>query len=305
MYGGVREGGNNWADLVNNNVGGSQNSSHTPRPARVSGVPGVGGPRSMMAAQQGVNMGEPQGGAPSPQLSAALPVPTEGLMGDGQIDIDGRFGSGDIMGGSGRQGVGGASGRTTSPMPQASVLLRQQNGRGLSPSPMRNINGLEASWLQQRSGSPMQQHPVGAAGAVAPQSIGATRTMSGQPVGSLDAAAGGQFWQSPRTASPSASMFRQPGPEVYSRGRSNQRALSPSQPGLSGYGGANPNAGGLMRTMSPSAGTLLPQGGRAGIAWSPVPPSPPAPKRSISPQPTNIVTSGNPQSLRWDPQRFR
>jgi len=166
---------------------------------------------------------------------------------------------------------------------------------------MRNLGALDANWMQQRSGSPM--HQQGSSGAALPGNAPvATRGISGQTTASLDAAPGGaqgHFWQSPRTASPSAGVFRQP--EVYPRGRSHTRALSPSQPGPTVYG-ANPV--GLTRTMSPNGG--MP--GRPGIAWSPVPPSPPAPKRSLSPQPSSMFVTGHNNSvssLRWEPQRLR
>lgn len=294
VYGGTRESGN-WADLVNQSAGGSQNSSHTPRPGRASGVAGPGG-RSLMAAPQGMASQDGMEYAQQPQQQLSASLPPEGLMGDGQADGEQRYGTGDVMGGSGRHATAGGN-RTSSPMPQASVLLRPQNVRGLSPSPMRSLAVEVQGGAFQRSGSPMQQHSSTAA-----PGTGATRGISGQTA-SLDGVAQGapggpQFWQSPRPASPSASVFRQAVPqEAYSRGRSNTRALSPSaQPGVSPYAG--------MRTMSPSG--ALPA--RAGIAWSPVPPSPPAPKRSISPQPTSILVAGNNNSvssLRWEPSRLR
>lgn len=304
---GTRDSGAMWADVINQSAqmpaGGAQNS-HTPRPARASGIATVGVTRSLMApGPQGVATADGVEYGVSPQLSAALPgpqqqlsasVPLEGIMADG--DVDPRFSTGDIVGGSGRQGAGG---RTSSPMPQASVILRpQQNARGVSPSPMRNLGGIDPS---KRSGSPMQPHGPGA-----------TRGISGQQVGSIDAGAGGlggsQFWPTPRAGSPGNGLLRGQASEVFSRGRSHQRTLSPTQPGLSAYGGANQPPGGLMRTMSPSGGALP---GRSGIAWCPVPPSPPAPTRSISPQPSGIVVgqghNNSVSSLRWEPmaQRLR
>lgn len=223
----------------------------------------------------------------SSQLSTA---PPEGQTADGQAQADGdkRF-SGEILGGSGMHATAGTGGvRSNSPLPASVITM----SRGMSPSPMRNLQGSQPNL--QRSGSPMQQHG---------SSI-AARNVSGQPT-SIDAA-GPQaspsgFWQSPRTASQSAGLFRQGGtPEAYSRGRAHSRSLSPSQAGLSPYG-ASP--GGLMRGLSPTGG--IP--GRQGIAWSPVPPSPPAPTRSISPQPSSILVAGHNNSvssLRW-PDRPR
>jgi len=300
VYGGPREGNSSpWNEFVSSQnaqiSGGGSQTSHTPRPARASGA--SGGARSLMIAQVpggSAADGAEYGATPQQQLSAAL---TEGGMGDGQASVD-MPNLLDIMGGSGRHASAAGLGRTSSPMPQASLLMRSQNGRGLSPSPMRNLAGLDASWMQQpRSGSPMQQHGG---------PPGAMRGMNGSNAGSIDAAPGGggpgQFWSSPRTASPSGGLFRQP--EAFSRGRAAQRTLSPSGSGLSPFGAANPAVGGLMRTLSPSG--VLP--GRAGIAWSPVPSSPPAPTRAISPQPSSIVVSGHnngANSLRWDPGRAR
>lgn len=300
VYGGTadRQGASALESIMQNlqMVGGSQNS-HTPRPSRTSAVP----PGRMGGSAAADSMDY---GGHSPQLSAA---PSEqqqliqGLRSDEDMNGNLRYGAAEMMGGSGRlaSSIGGGppGARTSSPMPQASVVLRPHNVRGLSPSPMRSMAGLDASWIQQRSASPMQQH--GGSGAAAPGGAagpGATRGISGQTAASVDAVPGGagHYWTSPRTASPSASVFRQP--EVYPRGRSHTRAMSPSQPGGAGAY-ASSNAVGLTRTMSPSGG--LP--GRAGIAWSPVPPSPPAPKRSISPQPSSVVVGHNNSvsSLRW------
>lgn len=304
VYGGTRESGMNQNSQM---AGGAPQNSHTPRPSRMSGLPGV---RGLMTGGSAAADAMDYSGMPHQQLSAA---PDNhglgGLKSDDHMNGDGRFGLGD-MGGSGRHAspvaaAGGPPGaRTSSPMPQASVVLRPgQHVRGLSPSPMRNLGGLDAGYMQQRSSSPM--HQQGSSGTAMPGNApGATRGISGQTAASVDAAPGGapgHFWQSPRTASPSASVFRQP--EVYPRGRSHTRALSPSQPSQPGIVyGANPV--GLTRTMSPTGG--MP--GRAGIAWSPVPPSPPAPKRSISPQPSSMFVTGHNNSvssLRWEPQRLR
>jgi len=197
--------------------------------------------------------------------------------------------------------------RQSSPMPQA-LIMRPPNVRGMSPSPMRNLGGLDSAYISpQRSGSPVakasqQQHtPTAGAAPVGTSAnlVGgaAARGISGAPVASLDGSPGGgagqHFWQSPRTASPNSGVYR--APEAYSRGRSHTRTLMPTQL-VSGYS-QSPTPAGVLRTSSPGQVSTR----ATGIAWSPVPPSPPAPKRSISPQPTGVVVPATNSALpRWN-----
>lgn len=269
------------------------------------------------------------GSAPGAEYSSASsldtkPVPGLASLGAGlgdlhtgsavraQSNTDNRYPSNDLlMGGSGRHtmagGIGSAGGATgigsaglqprqSSPMPQAGqalIMRTPPNVRGMSPSPMRNLAGLDSAYLQ-RSGSPVasqqQQHAsaTGASpGSVAPglgNLASATRGISGAPVASLDGSPGGSahnFWPSPRTASPNSGVYR--AGEGYSRGRSHTRTLMPTQ--LVGGYSQSPTPAGVLRTASPGQVSTR----ATGIAWSPVPPSPPAPKRSISPQPSNAA----------------
>lgn len=198
-----------------------------------------------------------------------------------------------------RRGVGQPSApcapRASSPIgPATPLFVRTGNARGFSPSPMRSLGGLEPAYARPSStGSPMSANAYG-------QPLRASPATSD--------AAGGHFWQSPRAASPAsltpsgASLRTTPEParNAYSRGRSRTRALSPPQ--LPHYGAQAASAvstGGLVaRAVSPGqllapAASMpgLAAGRAAGIAWSPVPPSPPAPKRSISPTPAGSSRS--------------
>jgi hypothetical protein len=305
VYGGTRDTATSWPDLGNQSgTSAASQNSHTPRPARISGVSSNNAPGGR---------GDPAEYAPTLSVPLQTGSTREGREQNletaqslsAQVDGDVRFGQ---MGGSGRHAsaaVGGSNAlRAHSPMSQQglpqNMLLRQQNGRGLSPSPIRSGTGIDASWNVpsplQRSGSPMShQHQATTLGSEAAR---------GNLAGSAS-----QFWQSPRAASPSSQMaFR--APEVYSRGRSHTRALSPSQQIMGGLGSsaaptAQAIAGGMVRTLSPTGGMPA---RTAGFAWNPVPPSPPAPKRSISPQPSlvNGIGAGQPNnssvsSLRWVP----
>jgi serine/threonine protein kinase len=300
VYGGTRDPATSWPDLGNQSgTSAASQNSHTPRPARISGV----------SSNAPGGRGDPAEYAPSLSVPLQTGSTREGreqnldaAQSQAQVDGDVRFGQ---MGGSGRHAsaaVGGSNAlRAHSPMSQQglpqNMLLRQQNGRGLSPSPIRSGTGIDAAWNVpsplQRSGSPMGQHHQ-------PATLG-SEAARGNLAGSAS-----QFWQSPRAASPSSNMaFR--APEVYSRGRSHTRALSPSQQFMGGLGSntaptAQAIAGGMVRTLSPTGGMPT---RTAGIAWSPVPPSPPAPKRSISPQPSLVngigANNNSVSSLRWMP----
>lgn len=294
VYGGTRDPATSWPDLGNQSgTSAASQNSHTPRPARMSGVSsnslvGRGASEQMEYTPKATvptQMGSTREGR-DPNLDAAQ---SQGA----QVDGDVRFGQ---MGGSGRHASAAAAGanalRPNSPMTQQTVLVRSQNGRGLSPSPIRSGTGIDTTWAVpspvQRSGSPMtHQHQAATLG---------NEAARGNMGGSVS-----QFWPSPRAASPNSTVFRA-GPEAFSRGRSHTRALSPSQQLVGGLGSTSAQtqgvAGGMVRTLSPSGFPSR----TAGIAWSPVPPSPPAPTRSISPQPSLLQPStSSVPSLRWVP----
>jgi len=224
----------------------------------------------------------------------------------------------------------GSGARQNSPMPQPSLVVRTPNVRGVSPSPMRSVAaGLDpaAAAYAQRAGSPHLVQPqhhrssspaavaaaaaAAAAGAQAPAGghlAAAARSISGananvvQLDGSPTGSASQGYWSSPRAAYGAGAGGAVT--DAYPRGRSHSRTLSPGQV-VNTYSSQSPTP--VIRTGSPGLVTLEPSRvvpSRTSIAWSPVPPSPPAPKRSLSPSPASVMTnhaasSNSAPSLRW------
>eukprot|EP00747_Dinoflagellata_sp_TGD_P180561 gnl/TRDRNA2_/TRDRNA2_33201_c0_seq1.p1 gnl/TRDRNA2_/TRDRNA2_33201_c0~~gnl/TRDRNA2_/TRDRNA2_33201_c0_seq1.p1 ORF type:complete len:839 (+),score=113.86 gnl/TRDRNA2_/TRDRNA2_33201_c0_seq1:347-2518(+) len=305
----TRDNGASWTDLVNNQTNQTtytsataQPSFHTPRLARPAAMHGIGADTSHGEHADGDDGREASNTWQYKPASAGQD--TGGVVRGGSDagshhlgapgDADGRFGSlGDAFGGrSSVNRIVGSGHRPSSPAP-APVMMRPSNQvRGISPSPMRTVGSLDSSWMQRQQGMMPGQHQTST-----PSFSGAMRGSSGANMPSIDP--GGQWHSggSPRAASPVGGGGVLRGQEVYSRGRSATRTLSPAAQLIGGVAYGSSGAS-MMRTSSPSMMAQVPA--RAGFAWSPVPPSPPAPKRSISPTPAGLMVMQPNNTLpRW------